>query len=369
MKTSTSYSCDKPAYDVILHIPSLQGGGAERVAIEIARYFIQQKKAVAFFLHDGDIAYDLPADTDVFVAQSTGHLQRAGELRTLLKQRTVHALVSFLPYANLISLLANAGRKRHTRLVLSEHLSYSGLHCKNIAERLKFVLMCCCYWRSDAIIAVSAGVAKDLRDRLYGPIRQKIVVIHNPCHLTDEPIPSQVRHRTSQTILAVGRLVAQKGFDILIRAFDIVRQNMPGVRLVIVGEGPERATLEALVEQLALHDDVSLPGFTKNIASEYRRADLFVCSSRTEGFGNVIVEALSFGLPVVSTACPHGPAEILDGGRYGILAPVDDPHALAQSILLGLDTPVDPGRQRARARQFSLDVIGAQYAQVEGLTA
>lgn len=360
----------RSSYDVLVHIPSLQGGGAERVAVELARYFVTQGWTVAFFVHHPGVDYALPAGIDVLVANQRGHIRRVVELRALLKRVEVRALLSLLPYANLVSLFACCGLERRPRLIVSEHSSYADFRASSVKEHAKFALLALLYRRSDAIVAVSGGVADDLRGRLGPVARSRIAVIHNPCFIADGYVPRlPTNGEDGRTILAVGRLVTQKGFDVLIRAFCRVKAHRPNTRLMIVGEGTERGSLEALIQCLNLGAHVTLPGFTRDIAHAYRQADLFVCSSRVEGFGNVIVEALSFGLPVVSTACRHGPGEILEGGRYGALVPVDDEHALADAMVQALDADVDPLRQVARAREFALDAIGARYADIAGLVA
>jgi glycosyltransferase involved in cell wall biosynthesis len=356
----------KQSYDVLLHIPSLRGGGAERVAVEVARYFIQQGNSTVFFIYDGTSSYDLPQGADVIVAGSVGHVRRVAEFRVLLSKIEVRAVVSFLPYANLISLLANIGLKRRPRLVVSEHRSYGRFNSVGIKERVKFAILKGLYKRSDSIVAVSRSVAEDLRQRLSKRAARKIVVINNPCCIQKNVLSERMHNVASRTILAVGRLVTEKGFDVLLAAFRNVSNRVEGVRLLIVGEGPCRAELEAQIDHLGLGAIVAMPGFSRNVADEYQQARLFVCSSRTEGFGNVLVEALSFGLPIVSTAC-GGPDEILAGGRYGVLVPVDDETALADAIVNALETTVDHEAQTARSRDFSLDVIGAHYAKVAGL--
>lgn len=359
----------KQSYDVILHIPSLGGGGAERVALDIARHFVAEKKTIALFIYRNGSAYELPAGVDVIVSRSNGHIGRVLEFRALLRNVEVQTVVSFLPYANLVSLLANLWVRQRPRLVVSEHLSSVELGHPSLNERIKFALLTLLYKRSDCIVAVSEGIAADLRMRLGKAISHKIVVIYNPCHITEIYDSRPSGDAQNQTILAVGRLVPQKGFDTLISAFRDVRQEVADARLTILGEGPERLKLEALVAQYGLQESITLPGFSRDIAGAYQCADLFVCSSRAEGFGNVIVEALSFGLPVVSTACRHGPEEILEGGRYGTLVPVGDERALADAIVAALRTTVDSRRQIARSRDFSLDIIGDRYMKVAGFNA
>ncbi|MFM0395713.1 glycosyltransferase [Paraburkholderia phytofirmans] len=356
----------KKRYDVLFHVPSLKGGGAERVAIEVARFFLQQGRSVGFFVHSDEVAYDLPSGAELIVARGQGHFQRIAEFRSLLKRVDVHAVISFLPYANLISLLANVGRKRCSRLIVSEHQSYAQFKPNGIKERIKFSLLKRLYASSDLIVAVSNGVAEDLRQRLSKAGASKIVVIHNPCYIPDALPLIRRDASSSSTILAVGRLAHEKGIDVLIDAFATVSRKLADARLVIVGEGPKRKELEEQIARLRLKDKVNLPGFKRSIADEYRRADLFVLASRAEGFGNVLVEAMSFGLKIVSTDRP-GPAEILDNGKYGTLVPVEDVAVLADAMVNALTAEIDPYQQIRRAQDFALDLIGAQYAKATGI--
>ncbi|CAG2128484.1 GalNAc-alpha-(1-_4)-GalNAc-alpha-(1-_3)-diNAcBac-PP-undecaprenol alpha-1,4-N-acetyl-D-galactosaminyltransferase [Cupriavidus yeoncheonensis] len=159
----------------------------------------------------------------------------------------------------------------------------------------------------------------------------------NPVEVISNPLPfkppesSPMPH--SRTVLAVGRLTEAKGFDVLLRAWKQVAMAYPGWKLRIVGEGECRAELERLRDQLELSDSVTLPGATSQITNEYSDADIFCLSSRFEGFGMVLIEAMAFGLPVVSTDCETGPREILQDGKNALLAPVNDSEALAGRIM------------------------------------
>ncbi|WP_201695258.1 glycosyltransferase [Paraburkholderia hiiakae] len=353
--------------EVIFHIPHLSGGGAERVAVEVARHFLSRGVTVVFFIHSEKRAYALPDGIKIFVACHSGHFGRLREFRAMIKQRKPVAVLSFMPYANLISLIANVGLRKKTRLVISEHLTIVGYECTGLMDKCKQVFRRYLYQTSDVIVAVSGGVADDLRRMLAGRVSEKITVIYNPCF-----IPGEIRNvpgpsGTGKTVLAVGRLCQDKGFDVLLRAFAQVRLSIADVRLTIAGEGPNRIELENLIGELGLSHCVRLLGFTNDIRSLYRDADLFVCSSRREGFGNVIVEAMSFGLPVVATRCPHGPEEILAGGQYGLLVSVDDVRGLANAIVESLTSAGDPQMQIARAREFSLNEIGDRYLEQVGL--
>jgi glycosyltransferase involved in cell wall biosynthesis len=353
--------------EVIFHIPSLRGGGAERVAVDIARHFLSKGYAPVFFIYSERTDYELPDGVEVVVVHGRGHLARVLALRTLIKRRRPAAVVSFLTYANLVSVLANLGNGGRTRLVVSEHIHFTMPRAAGAKSKIQWMLACWLYQASHSVVAVSKGVADDLRRALKGSAAGRVVVIHNPCFVqsTVRRISGDRRHGAS--LLAVGRLVEQKGFDVLIRAFARVCSQIEDARLVIAGEGPLRPGLEALIRELGLSGSVSLPGFTRDVSRLYENADLFVCSSRREGFGNVIVEALSFGLPVVSTRCPHGPAEILQGGRYGRLVPVEDEQGLATAIVESLGAKVQPEVQIARARAFLPEIAGDRYLVQAGL--
>jgi glycosyltransferase involved in cell wall biosynthesis len=167
-------------------------------------------------------------------------------------------------------------------------------------------------------------------------------------------------------ILAVGRLTKAKDYPTLFRAFSLVRQVRPA-KLLVLGEGEERSNLERLAIELGIQNDVSMSGFVDNPFAFMAKASVFVLSSAWEGFGNVLVEALACGCPVVATDCPSGPREILDNGRYGRLVPVGDHEALAKAILETLDNPDFPADRQTRlqrAMEFSVDVAIDRYMKV-----
>jgi glycosyltransferase involved in cell wall biosynthesis len=355
--------------EVIFHVPSLEGGGAERVAVEIAKYFVSQGHKPVFFVHTQKAAYELPQNVELIVAKSSGHLARVLELRKLIKLRRPAAVISLLPYANIISCIAALGSRKHTRLIVSEHTVFSSAHASGVKAKLKWKIATCLYQVSHSIVAVSSGVANELRGTLKGRGAKKVSVIHNPSYISHAPAHLRKQTHRRTRLLAVGRLVEEKQFDHLIRAFARVRAIVSDATLTIAGEGPQRSYLESLIRDLKLSDCVRLHGFVRDIGALYAEADLFVCSSKLEGFGNVIVEALSYGLPVVSTRCPHGPEEILQNGRYGRLVPVDDERALADALVESLFSTVDQSQLLARSRDFSLEVIGRSYLNLVGLSA
>lgn len=225
------------------------------------------------------------------------------------------------------------------------------------------------YPRADAIICVSHGVREDLIS--YGNIPfEKTHVIHNPivdemCELDSAPADSHPWLSPTQPpiILGVGRLEKQKSFDILIKAFSIVRKSQD-CRLIILGEGSLRRELEALIYSLGLDSQISMPGFSQNPRHYMRHAALVALSSDFEGFGNILVESLAVGTPVISTDCPSGPREILDDGRYGFLVPVRDPAALAAGILDTLKNPLAKDSLKQGAERFTIGRIAKNYTDI-----
>jgi len=222
------------------------------------------------------------------------------------------------------------------------------------------------YPKADAIITVSNGVAHDLSES-FGIPQERIKQVYSLCSIPEvvESGKHEVDHSWFQpgsppVGVSWGRLHPQKDYGTLLKAFQIVRSRRD-VKLLIMGKGNERDTLNELAGQLGISDDVSFPGFVANPFAYIARAAVFVLSSRWEGFGLVLVEAMACGTTVVSTDCPNGPREVLDGGRYGILVPVGDPEALAEGIIRALDSPFPIELLKKRAEEFSVDIIAREY--------
>ena len=247
----------------------------------------------------------------------------------------------------------------HTVLT-QQYASWGRRHGKTMA-----VTIAATYRFADTVAAVSKGAAIDLA-RLARIPASRVQVLNNPVPQYAQPHPEEIKAAESlwdcprgQRILTVGRFTQEKNHALLLRAF--AKMPKPGARLLLLGEGPDEIMLRALASELEIADSVIFPGFFPNPASFYATADLFVLSSDYEGLPTVLIEALSFGVPVVSTDCLSGPAEILGNGNYGTLTPVGDPEALAQALTDALDAPVDAAALRQRAADFAPEVIGLKY--------
>lgn len=225
------------------------------------------------------------------------------------------------------------------------------------------------YRSADAVVAVSEGVGAEVA-RLTGMPRERVITIYNP--VWTRSLLARARAPFDHpwfapggppVIVSAGRFTFQKDFRTLIEAFRHLRPKRPA-RLVILGDGPLRCSLRRMVDGLGLSKDVLLPGYVDNPLVWMQRASVFVLSSRWEGLPAVLIEALACGCPVVSTRCPSGPWEILEGGRHGPLVPVGDPRALAAAIEGVLDQPPDGARLRARAADFGLQDAIRRYLEV-----
>ena len=270
-----------------------------------------------------------------------------------------------LTSVSIISWLLSGFRQK---IILSDHnfLSISCIRELNISRlTLKFT-MGITYRLATHVIAVSKGVKADLHE-LSGLSDNKISVIYNPVTqipLVGVKVTKEVKKLWKDGfdyhILAVGALEDQKGFDDLIIAFSKVCEKV-NAQLIILGEGSRRELLTNLILKLNLVSKVSMPGFVKEPYLWFETADLFVLSSKWEGFGNVIVEALECGVPLVCSDCESGPREILEDGKYGVLVPVGDTDALASSIYDSLFTHHDKNALIDRSKDFSIDTISQQY--------
>jgi glycosyltransferase involved in cell wall biosynthesis len=174
-------------------------------------------------------------------------------------------------------------------------------------------------------------------------------------------------NKEKPVVVAAGMLAPWKGFEELIDAFALVRDRGRDARLVILGEGPDRAKLEAKVDRLGLADRVRLPGHTLNPLAYFARADVFALSSRVEGMPNVLVEAMMCGCTVVATDCPTGPRELLQEGRFGYLVRPRDPAAIADGIEAALDRPIAPALTAEAIRPFHQKAVLDRHFAILGL--
>ncbi|GEM87566.1 glycosyl transferase [Meiothermus granaticius NBRC 107808] len=330
-----------------LYLPSLLGGGAERVTLNLAEGMAKAGASVDLVLAQatGPLLNSVPPCVRVVDLGARRVMASLPALTRYLRQERPTGFLSALDHANVVALWANRLAGNPTRMVVAIHNtpSQDSGHALSLRGRLIPLSMRLFYPWADRIVAVSRGVAEDFT-ALTG-IRDRLEVVYNPVISPDfglkaEAPPNHPWLAPGQppVVLGVGRLTRQKNFPNLIRAFAEVRKTQT-LRLMILGEGEERAALEALVHELGLSADVELPGFVPDPLAYIKRAALFVLSSDWEGLPTVLIEALALSTPIVATDCKSGPREILDGGRWGRLVPVGDASALAAAIAAALTEP------------------------------
>ena len=364
--------------DAALMVYSLGGGGVERMRIHLAEALRERGYATAVVVARGDGPYRSHMPPGVtLVDLGAGASWRAWlvSLTEYLKGEKPRVLLAAMETAGVLALWARRRARVGTRVVVSSHIRFSR-HIRSEPKRSKrFVmphLVRRLYRGADGVIAVSEGVADDLARFVRLP-RERIQVIYNPVvndglleAANEEAAHPWLVEGQCPLILGAGRLTEQKDFSTLLRSFARVREHR-AARLMILGEGEQRESLEALVRRLGLEEHVRMPGFVTNPFAYMARASVFALSSAWEGLPGVVIQALACGCPVVSADCPSGPAEILGNGRYGRLVPVGDHDAMAQAILETLDAPPNSNLLRRRAMDFHIDKAVEQYLEVMGL--
>ncbi len=356
-------------------IPIFQGIAMARWATNFSKNVDSKKYAISFIGAEIKESFknEIPESVSVAIADNFYIPGVFFRLIGYLKKENPDILVSAAPHINTISVMAKIISGAKTKIVITEHNNFS-LLVKNIRNPFRrfmgrFILpqfMRIFYPKADAVICVSKGVAEDL-SKIIGH-RDKIKVIYNPAisqgiyALSEEPVEHVWFSETkTPVILAAGRLVRQKDYPTLLRAVKLVLQKK-SVRLVILGEGAEREGLQGLCQELGISENTAFLGFVKNQYKYMKKADVFILSSIHEGFGNVIVEAMACGTPVIATNCKSGPNEIINDGKNGILVPVGDYNALAQAIIKVLDSPslrqaiISEGERRAECFSFKAGV-------------
>ncbi len=355
-----------------LYLPSLRGGGAERVMVALANGFAERGYSVDLVLVSAEGPYlkEVAANVRIVDLKARRVLASLPALVRYLRREQPASLLAAMGHANVTAVMARHLAHVSTRVVVSErtNFSISRAHAVSLRQRMIGYFMRWAYPRADGVVTVSSGVADDLVKSI-GLSRESISVVYNPvitnALLTQSQFePSHPWFRVGElpVVLGVGRLTAAKDFPTLLHAFARLRDTRQ-IRLVILGEGEARSQLEALIAELGLQNDVSLPGFVENPIAYMRRSAVFVLSSAWEGLPNVLIQAMACGSPVVSTDCPSGPNEILENGRWGRLVPVGDVVALADAMAAVLDERTHPA-VASRASEFSVDRAVDAYLRV-----
>jgi glycosyltransferase involved in cell wall biosynthesis len=348
---------------IAIYVPSLIGGGAERVAALLASALSAAGQRITLV-----VDFEAPHN-DNFVAAGVERVTLAGthgsdilRLAEFLKRQRPDIALAVGAVSNVklvvAHLLARVIGAVPTRIVLSYHgLSSAGRG--GWLSWFAFVLAALLTRYAARTICVSDHLARHLAGVWHGA-RSRIVRIYNPVAIDRTKPATEANDLAARPpiVIALGMLCATKGYATLLEAMALLPR--PDARLVICGEGSDRDALEHLAERLGVGARVEWRGYVTDPWEEYAGARCFALASVNESFSNVVVEALASGIPVVSTDC-GGPAEILDDGRLGTLVPVGDAAALSAAIARALEEPGEPAPRLARAREFAAPTIAARY--------
>lgn len=366
-----------PRKRIVFVINSMEGGGAERVlSILLDQIALQfQETDIHLVLLDNKVErYNIPEHIQKITLECQGSMIKSIlSLRQVLQTIEPDVVLSFLNRANCANIIAAHLLGYHC--IISERVNTSSHFGSGLRGWINKIIVRALYPLADQVLAVSKGVGNDLQLN-FGVPQQRIAVIYNPydierlATLAAQPPTVKV---AGDYIVSVGRLVPNKNFALLIRAY---HQAQPKEKLLILGEGPEFPALKQLIAELQLEEKVILTGFIENPYAVMSRARYAVFSSLAEGFPNAMAEAMALSLPVIASDCDSGPAEILHDvihvgpnaafkADFGVLVPVNDLPAMVQALQWMSDDAVH-GHYRVKSRErisnFGIERAVSQYS-------
>ena len=349
---------------ISLILPNLSGGGAQKVLIGLANSFVRSGVSVDLVLvhAKGPYLKDISAKVNIVDLNRKRVLFSIFSLARYFKENRPSSSLVTLHHMSIVTVIARAISMIDFKLIIRQPNYLSKTVPQNLLTKYYLSIVRFMFNKSDGVVGISQGVSDNLV--LNGV--KNVRTIYNPLDYSYIHSMSRIENnlKVSQPlIIGVGRLENQKNFSLLIKAFSIVTRTT-AAQLCILGEGSLREALEKEASDLKVSNRVSFPGFVDNPYVYMRKADVFVLSSRWEGFGNVVLESLAVGTQVVSTNCPSGPAEILENGKYGKLVRLDDAEDLAKKILDSISNPIDKKLLISRSKEFSIDRISRQYLEV-----
>lgn len=357
---------------IALYIPSMNGGGAERVMLTLANALAQKDMmSIDLVLNRAEGIYlkDVSEKVNIVNLNTSRVIKSLLPLSRYIREERPEAIISAMNYVNIITILSKILSGIDTRVIVTEHDNFSiSSSNKNMAYSLIFKkLMSWTYRKASSVVAVSDGVADDLAKNIKLD-RNKIFTIYNPVvteklqRQKNEKIDHPLIRNNCSYIIGVGRLEPQKNFSLLINAFAKIHKELD-LYLVILGQGRLDQQLKELINRLDLDDKVIMAGFSDNPYAWIKNSKCFVLSSEHEGLPTVLIESMACGTPVVSTDCPSGPNEILEDGKWGALVPVGNVELLSKAIVKVISKPNDID-VKERASFFSVENSVNKYLEL-----
>jgi glycosyltransferase involved in cell wall biosynthesis len=372
---SRSNTVDARTPDFAVVLRAFEGGGAQRDMILLCNALADKGACITILTLRPEGPLRSLLDRSIPVVEVPGGQIRYAVLglRRSLRDLRPAAVISSEASLNLCTLIAarTLPRRKRPKVVLREvgSPSFAERHDPYAQNRIAYRLLHRLYRYADRIVALTEGARRDLRENFAVPDELISVM------LTNAVIPPVVAERLAQwdgetgreqgLIVCVGRLSPEKDQRTLIRAMALMPADL-NWRLAIIGDGAQRSALETLVRELGLADRVAFAGQVADPFAFMMRARVAVCASIYEGLCNALIEALACGTPVVSTNCPYGPFEILQGGRFGTLTPVGDAQALAKAIAGALIDKPDRGTLRGRGFDYTAQRAADRFLEIAG---
>ncbi len=318
--------------NIVLVISSFNTGGAQRVLSIMANYWVKKDYNITFVtISGGEVFYplderinivslNLKSESKGIISAIKSNYIRVNELKRTFQEINPDLIISFMITVNMISILAAKLAKKP--IIISERNN----PWKIEVQRYWKILQKYIFPISNTLV-VQTERTKDF----YRNYDLPIVTIHNPLDINKMNLNDINIEEREKIILGVGRLVDQKGFDTLIKAFSIL-ENKEEWKLIILGEGKDRNKLERLIKELKIENFVELPGTVKNVDEYMKKSSIFVLSSKYEGFPNVLAEAMAYGMAPISFNCDTGPSEIIINNKNGLLLETNDIDSLTISL-------------------------------------
>ena len=357
---------------IMLFIHSLRGGGAERVAVDLAARWIANGHDVLLVTQTdaSEDAYELNKQVQRISLKTAGfkgvlaNLRRLYILRREIRRHRPDIVIGFMTTSSILAVLAASGISR-CHVIATEHTHPPSQTLSGLWQKLRRYT----YPKASKVITLTHGTEAWLEKHVPG---SNIAVIPNAVHWpleNKEPVIQYVKAPGRKLLLGVGRLHHDKGFDLLIKAFASIAHLHPEWDLIILGEGDKREALQKQLEEAGMSSRISMPGRAGNMLAWSKMADIYVLSSRTEGLSNSLLEAMACGVPSVAFDCDTGPREIIRPDLDGVLVqPAEDEEALAahlSALMFNQAKQVELGKRAIDVRdRFSMRRISGLWQQV-----